>query len=470
MSRWGYVVLISVAGALALLVPGSASAYQDPPVKLGTQPQYLPDSTNYVAANSPRPIPGVDPPSTTGQSWYQALWKDSPEFDPEILQALRQESESLLKRAGRWAWERAPVLGRISAAAGSFYVGYQIGTKIYGLLHNDPGPPPSQAYFADNWQLVAPGQMLLSDATGNTYAPSWGVWEYSTNLQVGRITDPPPNCQNTLWGSGSPIYSPGWIAMRPGNYCGITRYKNYVLFKAGVPAECGVVADHCSGIQPQNYNGANQATVPTPQQLQTDTQTELNTGNYPLTNSFMNFLEDPENFPDPRIRRTATNWNHDCDRAPGPSYVNADRNQNPSDPFTPYPTSPNPFPIGNYPLGMGYDGTPVYLRYGNAWWKPGRFPNMSPKYIDDWGGWGYRHIQAKHGWSEADRQETAQALAQAAPIPEDPNDLHKNWDYIIPVAQGLGGVSCERVVGVDFEQPGFDPPRGIVTSYNEVVP
>ena len=47
----------------------------------------------------------------------------------------------------------------------------------------------------------------------------------------------------------------------------------------------------------------------------------------------------------------------------------------------------------------------IPARFGKANWQD-RSPATS--YIDDWDGWGWRHIRAKHGWSPADEAATRQ--------------------------------------------------------------
>jgi hypothetical protein len=456
MAKWRLLALILTIGTFALLAPGSASAFQDPPVKLGTQPQYLPDSTQYVAANSPRTIPGVDP-SGTGEDWYAEEFSNSPEFDAAASTELQSESASLLSRTAAWSWDVAP---EVTVAAGSLWVGYQIGSKIYGLF-SDSGSAPSPgyqsyAYFADHLKLERPGTQLLSDQTGNVYTPSWGVWVHDTHQLAGTETDTHA-CEYIEWGGGARLYAPGWI---PATACGISRYRNYVLFKPGIPVECGLVGD-CTGINPVSYGGSNQPTMPTAQQLQDRTQSELNTTNYPVVNDFLNYQEDPRDFPNPLV--TKTNWKHACDRSPGAAFMNPDMNLNPDDPFAKYYDTP--FSVTNRPAG--YETTDVYLRWGSTFWWPGVDPSHLPggPYVDDWGGWGYRHIKAKHGWSDADLQETEDALVAAVPF-QDPNHPD-NWDYVLPVSPGVGGVSCARWVAVDFN-PGSGEPRGIVTSFNKV--
>jgi hypothetical protein len=153
---------------------------------------------------------------------------------------------------------------------------------------------------------------------------------------------------------------------------------------------------------------------------------------------------------------------HRCDRAPGATYENPGGNDDP-DPFTKY--LDDAFAVTTYPAG--YEGSDVYLHYGTTYWVPGGNPAQTPWYLDDWGGWGYRHILAKHGWSELDQQETEEALVDDADPSQTPNG---NWDYETPLSTpGQGGVSCTRTVIVDFRTGNGDPgPRGVVTSFNKV--
>lgn len=117
-------------------------------------------------------------------------------------------------------------------------------------------------------------------------------------------------------------------------------------------------------------------------------------GSYPLTQAFLDFLADPEDFPNPVV--TQKREDHRCDRSPGPTYRNPDGNIDP-DPFAKHITEP--FEVTDRPgTGAGVD---VFLHEGTTHWIPGRNPETAPQdqYLDAWGGWGYRHILAKHGWS-----------------------------------------------------------------------
>lgn len=109
----------------------------------------------------------------------------------------------------------------------------------------------------------------------------------------------------------------------------------------------------------------------------------------------------------------------------------------------------------------------MLLREGRSRWIPAVQPK-DPEYRDDWDGWGFRHIRAKHGWGQQDEDETRTTLL----TPQVPRVAEGGWRYEAALpTPGQGGVSCRRVVVVDFVPGSTDPAaRGIVTSYNEVAP
>ncbi|MGI8632780.1 MAG: hypothetical protein ACR2NA_09605 [Solirubrobacterales bacterium] len=84
----------------------------------------------------------------------------------------------------------------------------------------------------------------------------------------------------------------------------------------------------------------------------------------------------------------------------------------------------------------------------------------------DFNGFGFKHIRAKHGWSQTDSQETVHTLAADLA----PGVDGQQYTYVASVAPGAGGVSCQRRVVVDYQHRSGDPaPAGIITSYNKVV-
>jgi hypothetical protein len=89
-----------------------------------------------------------------------------------------------------------------------------------------------------------------------------------------------------------------------------------------------------------------------------------------------------------------------------------------------------------------------------------------------WGGWGWRHIVAKHGWATADAQATQSTLLQGTDYT---NDEGRNV-YEAPgsAAYYQNGTWCIRVVVIDPNPQAGDtylgqpaPAPGIWTSYGE---
>ena len=163
----------------------------------------------------------------------------------------------------------------------------------------------------------------------------------------------------------------------------------------------------------------------------------------------------PERFPDPVIPKTATKVDHSCDRTPGPNYENPFGGGEPFD-----RKKETPFYVKNR---EGFEDA-VYLHWGQTRWEPALEGwSGERRNIDEWDGFGYRHIVAKHGWGSLDLTETEEALAKATPTE---GGVPDEWVYDWPVSG-----SCTRRVVVDFE-PGKigeieDPEgRGIVTSFN----
>ena len=84
-----------------------------------------------------------------------------------------------------------------------------------------------------------------------------------------------------------------------------------------------------------------------------------------------------------------------------------------------------------------------------------------------WGGWGYRHIYARHGWTSLDVTETAAALA-TTPLQDvaDPN----TWLYYGPPYAGSEDALCQRFVVVQTATRSGEPaPKDIITSFSATV-
>jgi hypothetical protein len=157
----------------------------------------------------------------------------------------------------------------------------------------------------------------------------------------------------------------------------------------------------------------------------------------------------PSPMPDPT--NTGESDDPSCDRSA--SNYTADSSQNPKG-FTPV-SDPTLVQSSSFNTSQG----PTVLNYGSA-----SLINTDPL---DFGGWGYWHILAGHGWSLADDTDTRAALEDPTPRPSIvPGATSSRYVFTGPKYPGSGSVWCRRVVIVDFGTlPGDPGPKGIITSY-----
>lgn len=446
-------VCAATACLLCLLFASTAQAYVDPPVKLGAESANLPDTAGLIVENSPRKISGVESNAAT-EALYKAETETSPNFDQAVSSELDSEVENLLVKPKVWDWGLAP---EITVGLGGGWLGWEIGSAIWATFFKEEEPLEPELHWDNEWYPTRPGQLLLSTVAGNIYAPDWGfVGGRNTGLGVGHITES-GECERVIEGDGIRLFTPGWS---PELACFETTHpREYRLWRPLGITRCGFAVS-CKGVETVPYSGTNQPTAPTAKELQEKLQESLEGEEYPVANRFLNHEKEPENYPDPRV--TETEQDHRCDRSPGAIYENPGGNSSP-EPFAKKIESP--FTVTTRPEGFG--GTEVFLRWGTTFWEPGKEGFKETPYLDLWGGWGYRHILAKHGWSALDREETELALSTGSPVP---TAKESKFVYSTPeIAKGKGGVECIRKVVVDFGTGEGDPsPRGIITSFNEV--
>ena len=188
------------------------------------------------------------------------------------------------------------------------------------------------------------------------------------------------------------------------------------------------------------------------EQLEERTQAALESGDYPLLNLWYAHLLDPVNYPDP----TSTEQeDHRCDVSE-PTFKNRGGSAEP-DPYLPRESAA--FEVPDRPSGAT-NGPDPYLRYGTA--------NWTGDYIDNWGGWGWRHIQAKHGWTDDDAAATrATLLSPVLTDEQSPTSMrYAGAEYT------QNGAVCARVVVVEYGVHAGDPagtPKGVITSYGNFI-
>ncbi len=144
---------------------------------------------------------------------------------------------------------------------------------------------------------------------------------------------------------------------------------------------------------------------------------------------------------------------------------------------TPWVTDPYTLgvPLSDYGEWRLFEGDPnaawrpvsaaftVNHRAGNTLMRSGS-ARPSTDADDEWFGYGYRKIAAKHGWGPVDDAETRKVLAAPVQAYQEKN-YRTRWTYKGQRFVGLGGRDCWRVVVADDNVPtGRSGPEGIITS------
>lgn len=94
------------------------------------------------------------------------------------------------------------------------------------------------------------------------------------------------------------------------------------------------------------------------------------------------------------------------------------------------------------------------------------FAQVWAYYLDNWLDWGWRHIQAKHGWNQDDELATRSALQAPAFAEDEGNGVMR---YIGPEYSSRGAI-CRRHVVVDYTVEAVSgEPYGIRTSFGRYV-
>jgi len=166
--------------------------------------------------------------------------------------------------------------------------------------------------------------------------------------------------------------------------------------------------------------------------------------------------------PMPEWRPGAQQKRHDCDRSdPSLTLFTGHEEYEPFDgDWAQGIIDTDPAPTFSAPQ----EGGTATLRWG--WTAP---PGDDQDH-DEWGGWGWLHIQAKHGWSQADATDTAAVLQSGVrTIEEDGRHVYRGLEYA-----GKNGAWCIREVVIepqpqlgDTYQGAPAPAPGILTSFGK---
>lgn len=346
-----------------------------------------------------------------------------------------------------------------------------MGRKAWLGLH--PLPSSTGAWTDVRGVYVEAGELLISDQRGGIRAPedgwvaitpawkrSWPYYEENYTLCNGQSYLASTPADRPVQGNWEILKGASWTATF---YCGRTRTEHTEI------AFAPVVTRGSDGRVPgaiEDYTGQPSEglieTWPGQPQTQTELENRLRTflGDNPLARDFYLYKLEPENYPDPRKPETENPNNHRCDKSP-PAYKVVGGSTVPAQEV---PFYENAFEATGRPVDYP-DAPDPYLRWGKASWKE--------DFLDNWDGYGWRHIQAKHGWGAGDLADTATVLQN--PVGGGPSDDGTGRAVYLGQPYPWDGVVCQRRVVVDYSDIG-DPtappniPLGVVTSYAQLVP
>jgi hypothetical protein len=449
------LALLALLFSTGLFAPTNASA-AEPVVE-----NAIHDIANHIDRGGALQIQGLNCDAGSHcDSWWE-LEHDVTSGD------LSQELRSLRIRGGVLPPLR--LLGTVGLAAGTFEVGLLVGSgirkKLLKLEVPEPTPwnpsAPQRLHFITQGSYIYEGLNFPYDG----WAWEWdsggsGYWRnfWVTPVANGEaaacpasmnppsipagfdetVGAPHPNC-NSYWHGG-------------GN--------------GGVGHVASITEDALREIAPvEDYTGQLYdreiccwtGTPQTREELEARILDALSSSKFAYLNLWYANKLDPTNYADPDA---PTGEDHRCDLS-SPTYKNPPGGE---DPHT--PKIAEPLPTAERPSGVDEAAPDPYLRWGEADWRgPAR---------DNWGGWGWRHIQAAHGWSTGTGM-TDEAQTRLA--------LQADEDHVVEQGDGTSmryygpeytqnDVVCRRRVVVQYAVRSDDPantPKGIITSFPEYV-
>lgn len=463
-----FVVLLSVTVAGLALAP-IANAL------VPTLEQELPLVVDELARGG-----AVDVPGTACSSECESLWAS----ERGGISGAKNQTEFLKQSRNARVLPRLypalRTLGTIGLAAGTFELGWRIGTGIRTkvLRIGLPGPPPTKVgpgtgslmFRYAGSVITLNGSPMPEDGWLYTYRADAQNWE-SVNLSQGwsgacaYLTGPP---------SGLTV-----ISGTATNWCYATApVESYYYPETDLPASSPAEDD--TG-QPAD---ATTPTWPGQPQSRTDLDAVVRSavGSSPLLEEFLCYQLNSQACQDPQLESSRDQ----CELVPALSADPAplrgigDYPDNPTDfakrytkvpasAFTPYGGTAAVWPTTGVAATVRPSGTKVYLRYG--------YTKTEGNPITNWGGWGFRHIVAKHGWSSLDYAATVLALKDSSPLVTTVRDKYgvttsttQRYTYRGPEYTGKNGALCRRYVVVDYsprlkEVAAGQPAASMITSY-----
>lgn len=193
------------------------------------------------------------------------------------------------------------------------------------------------------------------------------------------------------------------------------------------------------------------------QQLEDRTRVAIESGDYPRAEAWWAEKLDPRN------HDTATDDDEACDLGDGGTGADPGLERGSGETGDEFLRRYDQVPDAVHPVaGLPSINGTVYMRWGFT------MPNIDNSHIE-WRGWGYRKIEAKHGWGDGDLEATRVALQDSSPVEH--GTVAGRFRYLGPEYTGDNGARCKRLVVVEHERNQEELEKeapasaGIVTSF-----
>jgi len=439
---------VSVFTILFSVVAASSAAASLPPVQ-----ENLSTVADHAARGGAVEVPG----STCGPA-CDDLWTDehSPEPGAQTERELNRQLRTL--RIAAKVLPAVKTLSRADLMFGTFEIGWRIGTGINTkwLRIGLPERTPSNLYGGNQAITFVDGATTAINA--RTPFVSWselgqsnGVWRWSFDSgRINRLVAGP--CKGYMpappagFSETSTFTTVTWCTSD-----GTSKVAAYYRTEDELPAP-GPIEDY-SG-QPYRSD------TPSWQGQQTDRsglENDVNRGlaQTPLLEAWHCHRAAPKlcaTSPQLESSREQCELTDALGADPAPERDEGDSTVTFKRRYESVPATALP-PEAAWPVaGVEANGAPLGLKAHLRWGYTARLANV----YSDWGGWGYRHIAAKHGWTKLERDATVEALSRPPVAVEHIDD--RNGGRVVdrhiyhgPVYSGRYGAECVRAVAVEFD-------------------
>ena len=462
----------ALAVCMASFISMSAGAFADHADAYVVEPvvaDNIPTIAQHVARGGAIDVPGATC-GTVCSNWW--LEEHRPIPNQPTSDQLHRELRAF-RTTGTRVLPLLRTLNTIGLAVGTFELGWKIGEGIRAKWLGIDVPPRGEtagghcgSRYGVSLKFYPAGSDLLFGAKTDEDGWVWGFAGYDPACGSGTNRWFQPNCKFTFPPAPAPYQTRSSSASTAS--CKVWPYTSWAPSEPVNPVSWGFLPENGTPdalnpsapvedyvAQPHTHTTTNWPGAPTSSSdLETRTRQALESGEYKLTESWYAHQLDPTNYD------TGSKNDEDCDLSGGTTDPAPERG-------TEFELRYEPVPEGEYP-SAGYatvHGT-AHLRWGVTW------PDVDNGEIQ-YGGWGFRKIKAKHGWSAADHEATMFALTlDLSPRPSEGPHAIDRWVFTGSEYAGRRGAWCRREVSVEFgrnlqEELAGMPAPGIMTSFGK---